>query len=71
MHLAIGRTSDVDTVQTFDFCTTRPDVCQGLVVQTPIDNMSNNKMHTLMTHLGCESKLRPVVRSSLHPCSGN
>ena len=24
-----------------------------------------------MTHVACESKLRLVVRSSMHPCAGN
>ena len=24
-----------------------------------------------MNHVACESKLRPVVRSSRHPCTGN
>ena len=28
------------TVQTFNSCTSRPDICQCLVVQTPMDNMS-------------------------------
>ena len=29
------------TVQTFNSCTSRPDVCQCLVVETLVDNMSN------------------------------
>ena len=29
--------------------------------------MSKNKPNTLMTHEACESKLRSVVRSSIHP----
>ena len=47
------------TVQTFDSWTSRPDVCQCLVVhvQTPMDNMSSNKPST--------SKLS-VVRSPIH-----
>ena len=28
------------TVQPFNSCTSRPDVCQCLVVQKPVDNMS-------------------------------
>ena len=34
-------------------------------------NMSKNKPNTLMTHEACESKLRSVVRSSMHPYPGN
>ena len=34
-------------------------------------NMSKNKQNTLMTHEACESKLRSVVRSSMHPYPGN
>ena len=30
----------VSTVQTFNSCTSRPDVCQCMVVQTLMDNMS-------------------------------
>ena len=59
------------TVQTFNSSTSRPDVCWSLVVQTPMDNMSVNKPNTLMTHKACESKLRSVVRSFMHPYSGN
>ena len=47
-----------------------PGVCQCLVVQTPIDNMSKeNKPNTSITHVACDSKLRLVVRSSMHSCS--
>ena len=59
------------TVQTFNSCTSRPDVCQCLVVQRPIDNMSNNRPSTSMTHVACETKLRSFVRSSMHICPGN
>ena len=55
------------TVQIFNSCASRPDVCQCLVVQIPIDNMSKNKPSTSMTHVACESKLRSVVRSFIHP----
>ena len=55
------------TVQTFNSCTSQPDVCQYLVVQSPMDNMSKNKPSTSMTHVACKSKLRSVVRSG-HPC---
>ena len=43
------------TVQTFNSCTSRLDVCQCLVVQTPMNNVS---------HVVCESKIRLVLRSS-------
>ena len=32
---------------------------------------SKNKSRRSMTHIACESKLHSVVRSSMHPCSGN
>ena len=51
------------TVQIFKFCTSRPDVCQCLVVNTPMDNMTENKKNTSMTHVACASKLRSVVMS--------
>ena len=61
------------TVQTFNSCTSRPDVCQCLVVQTPMDSMSRTTSSMPMTHvtLACESKLRSIVRSSVHPRPGN
>ena len=58
-------------VQTFNSCTSQPDVCQCLVEQTPLDNMSKNKPCTSMAHIACESKLPSVLRSSMHSCSGN
>ena len=30
-----------------------------------------NNPDTSMTHVACESKLRLVIRSSIHPCQGN
>ena len=57
------------TEQTFSSCTSQPDVFQCLVVQTPVDNIS--RPSTTMTNVACESKLRPIVRSSMHPCPGN
>ena len=33
--------------------------------------MSKNKPYTLMTHVACESMLRSVVRSSMHPYPEN
>ena len=56
------------TVQTFDSCTSRLDLCYCLVVQTPLDNMSKNKPSTSMANITCESKLRSVLRSCIHPC---
>ena len=56
------------TVQTFYSSTSRPDVCQCMFVQTPIDNMSNNMPSTPMTHVACESKLRfscEVIHASM------
>ena len=59
------------TVQTLDSCTSRPDVCQCLVAQSPMDSMSKTKTSISMTHVACRSKLRPIVRSSVHPRPGN
>ena len=47
------------------------DVCQCLVVQIPLGNMSKNKPSTSMAHVACESKLGSVVRSAMHPCTGS
>ena len=69
-HFFSPLTSGLRTVQTFNSCTSWPDVCHCLVVQTPKDDMSKNKPSTSMDHLACESKLRSVVRSSMHPCPG-
>ena len=44
-----------------------PDFLQYQVVQNPMDSMSKS---TSMTNVACESKLRSVVRSSVHPCPG-
>ena len=60
------------TVQTFNSCTSRPDVCQSLFsLKTPMDNMSKDKPSTSMTQVACDEKLRSVLRSSMHPCPGN
>ena len=56
------------TVQALDSCTSQLDVCQCLVVQTPMGNMYRNKPSTSMTHVACESKQRSAARSSMHPC---
>ena len=51
------------TVQTSNSCTSRPDFCQCLVVQTPMDNTSTrNKLNTSMNK---------VLRSSMLPCLGD
>ena len=59
------------TVETFNSCSRQPCVCQCLVVQTPMDNMSKDKPGTPTSHVACESKLHSVVMSSKHPCPGN
>ena len=63
------------TVQTFHSCTNQPDVCQCLVVQTLMGNMSKWKPRTAMTHVhvhaACKQKPHSVVRSSKHQCQGN
>ena len=61
----------VATVQVFNSFTSRPDVCYCLVVQTPKDNMSKIKPRTSIVHVVCESKLRSVLRSSMHPYREN
>ena len=40
----------VSTVHTFNSCTSRPDVCQCLVLKTPMNNLSKNKS-TVMAHV--------------------
>ena len=46
------------------------DVCQCLVVQTPMDNMPK-KTSAPMANVACKSKLHSVVWSSMYPCPGN
>ena len=58
------------TVQTFNSCTSQPDVCQCLVEQPPKDNTSKNKPSIWITHIAYISKLRLVMRSSM-PMGGN
>ena len=53
------------TLQTFHSCTGRPDVSQRPLVLIPMNNVSENKPSTPMTHVAYESKLRSVVRSSM------
>ena len=59
------------TVQTFNSCTSRPVVCQCLVVKAPVDNMSKYNLSTVMAHAACESKSRSLVRLSVYSCPGN
>ena len=61
----------VCTVQTFNSCTSRPDVCKCLVVKALVDNNSKNKRSTQMTHIAFETKVRSVLKSHTHPCPGN
>ena len=39
--------------------------------QSPMDDVSKNKPSASMTYVTCESKLRSVLRSSMHLCPGN
>ena len=43
-------TDEASIVQTFNSCSSRPDVCQCLVTQTPMNNISNNKANTWILH---------------------
>ena len=55
------------TAQTFNSCSSQPDdVCQCLVAQTSMDNMSKNKPSAPMTHIACESKQLLIVWSETH-----
>ena len=69
-HQAVRKPLLQPTVQTFNSCTSRPDVCQCLVVRTPMYNTSRNTSNTLMKHVACKSKLGSVVRSYIRPCQG-
>ena len=69
--VCLNSTNTQSRVQTFNSCTKRLGVCQCLVVEIPIDNMSKNKPNTSMTHGPCDSKLCSVVRSCVHPWPGN
>ena len=59
------------TVQAYNSYTSRPDVRQCLVVQTPMENKLRYNPSTSMTQVACESQLRPVMRSSMLPCQWN
>ena len=52
------------TVHTFKSCTSRPNVCQCLVVKTPWITCQNNKPFTSITYVACELKLRLVTVKS-------
>ena len=62
----------VGTVQSFNSCTSRPEICQCLVVQTTMENMSkNNAKHTndlrslqMKTTISCEV-IRPSIPRKL------
>ena len=54
-------------VHTFNSCTGRLDICQCLVVQTIMGNMSKIKPNKALAHVACESNIHSVVRSSIHP----
>ena len=63
------------TVQTFNSCTSRPDVCQRLHEQTPTGNMSIEMSIKTQKHSNDPSSLRIKVmficRSLMHPSPGN
>ena len=42
-----------------------------IVRPVPAGTSNKNRPSTPITHVACESKLRSVVRSSMHPYSGN
>ena len=46
-----GTHGEPGIVQTFNSCTSRPGVCQCPLVQTPMNNMSENKPSTPVTHV--------------------
>ena len=69
----------IPTVQTLNSCTSHPDVCHCLVVQTPMDNISRYQWTTLLANQSyvqswghsCihaqETKWQSVVRSCIMP----
>ena len=57
----------VATVETFNSSTSRPDVCQCLVVQHPRITYKHDNLNISMTHVDCKSEVRLVIRSFLHP----
>ena len=50
-HVSLSCRRFACTERTFNYCTSRPDVCQCLVVQTPMDITSENKPSTSTTHV--------------------
>ena len=71
MYVCMCVCMHTSTVQTFNSCTSRPDVRQYLFVQTPKITCQRSKPSSSMNHLACKSKLRLVVRSSMHQCPRN
>ena len=65
--LSRGLGLQISTVQAFNSYSSRLDICQCLVVQTPMDNMSKNMSSSFLSHVACEYKLWSIVRSSMHP----
>ena len=59
------------TVQTFDSCRVDQTSASAWLYKPPWITCQKNKPSTPMTHVACESKLRSVVKSSMHPCPGN
>ena len=54
----------LSTIQAFDSCTSRPDVCANAWSYIhPWIKCQNNKPSTPMTHVAGESKLHSIVRS--------
>ena len=58
MILPIFSALCLSAVQTFNSCTSRPDVWQCLVVHTPTNNMSGNRPTTSMKHVAYEFQAR-------------
>ena len=57
------------TIQRFNFCTSRPDVCQCTVCKHQWITCQIKPIPP-MGHVACKSKLHSFVRSSMHPCQG-
>ena len=66
MHAYIHACTHTDTqTNIFNSCTSQPDTCLCM------DNTLENKASSLLLHVAYGSKLRSVVRSSMHPCQEN
>ena len=59
------------TVETFNFYTSRPDNLPVHGCTTSHGEHPKNKPSITMNHVACESKIRSVVRLSMHPRSAN